>query len=53
MEQAFEDSKEYEDLEKQNLLEDYDAYEKAFEKFKESYESWPVMRRRMANKKLA
>jgi hypothetical protein len=49
MEQLFEDSKEYEELEKNNLLEDYDAYEKAFEKYQETYEPWPIMRRRMAS----
>jgi hypothetical protein len=45
MEQAFMDSPEYEELEKSGLAEDY---EKAFEKYQETYESWPVMRRRMA-----
>lgn len=44
MEQAFSDSPEYEELEKNGLA---DAYEKAFEKYQETYESWPVMRRRM------
>ena len=48
MEQAFEFSKEYEELVAKNLLEHHDAYEKAFEKYQESYESWPIMRRRMA-----
>ena len=48
MEEDFGESKEYEELEKRGLVEDCDAYEKAFEKFQESYESWPVMRRRMA-----
>jgi hypothetical protein len=50
MSQAFQDSKEYEELEKQGLLEDYDAYEKAFQKYHANYESWPDMRRRMAKK---
>ena len=50
MEQAFEYSKEYEELKGQNLLEECDRYEKAFEKYQESYEPWPVMRRRMAKK---
>jgi hypothetical protein len=48
MEQEFSDSKEYEELVKNNLEEDYDAYEKAFEKYQANYESWPDMRRRMA-----
>jgi len=51
MEQAFEFSKEYQELKEQNLLDNYDAYEKAFERFQEAYESWPSMRRRMATKK--
>lgn len=51
MEQKFEDSEEYAELEKAGLLEDYDAYEKAFERYQEKYESWYDMRRRMANKK--
>jgi len=49
MDQLFEDSKEYEELEKNKLLEDHDAYEKAFEKYQETYEPWPIMRRRMAS----
>jgi hypothetical protein len=49
MENEFEDSKEYAELEKNGLLDDYDAYEKAFEKYQQNYEPWPVMRRRMAN----
>ena len=49
MEQQFSYSSEFEELEKNNLLEDYDAHEKAFEKFQENYESWPDMRRRMAS----
>jgi hypothetical protein len=48
MDQDFSDSPEYKELENKNLLEDYDAYNEAFEKFQETYESWPVMRRRMA-----
>jgi hypothetical protein len=48
MDQEFGESKEYEELEKSGLVEDSDAYEKAYEKFQETYESWPVMRRRMA-----
>jgi len=48
MDQAFGDSIEYEELESNNLLEDNNAYEKAYEKFQETYESWPIMRRRMA-----
>ena len=48
MEQAFGESEEYEELEKNGLVEDSDAYEKAYEKFQEKYESWPDMRRRMA-----
>jgi hypothetical protein len=48
MEQNFSSSPECEELEKNGLLEDSDAYDKAFEKFQASYEPWPVMRRRMA-----
>jgi hypothetical protein len=48
MEQNFEDSEEYAELEKNGLLEDSDAYDAAFEKYQESYEPWPVMRRRLA-----
>jgi hypothetical protein len=51
MEIEFEDSKEYEELEKAGLKDDYDAYEKAFEKYQQTYEPWPTMRRRMASKK--
>jgi hypothetical protein len=50
MEQEFAESKECKELAKNNLLEDYNAYEKAFEKFQAGYEPWPLMRRRMANK---
>jgi hypothetical protein len=50
MEQNFHNSEAYEELEKKSLLEDSDAYDTAYEKFQESYESWPVMRRRMAQK---
>ena len=39
MEQAFGESNEYEELEKNGLVEDSDAYE-----------SWPDMRRRMASR---
>lgn len=51
MDIAFSDSKEYEELEKHGLVEDYHAYEKAFEKHQEEYERlkpWPIMRRQMA-----
>jgi hypothetical protein len=50
MEQAFGDSLEYEEAEKGGLLEHVGGYEKAFEKFQETYEPWPIMRRRMAKK---
>ena len=50
MSQDFENSEEYAELEGKNLLEDSDTYDAAYEKFQESYESWPVMRRRMAQK---
>jgi hypothetical protein len=50
MEQDFENSREYEKLADNNLLDDTVAYEKAYEKFQESYEPWPEMRRRMAKK---
>ena len=43
MEQEFGESKEYKELDES----DGDAYEKAFERFQETYEPWPVMRRRM------
>ena len=48
MEQEIGDSEEYAELEKAGLVEDYDAYEKAFEKYQANYEKWPDMRRRMA-----
>ena len=51
MEDSFSSSKEYEELEKNNLLEDSDAYEKAFEVFQETYESWYDMRRRMSKER--
>ena len=50
MEQDFSNSKDYEEAEKSGLLEHVGGYEKAFEKFQESYEKWPDMRRRMAKK---
>ena len=50
MEQDFSSSKEYEELEKNNLADDSYAYHAAFEKFQETYEPWPVMRRRMAKR---
>ena len=46
----FESSDEYKELKEKNLLEDSDAYEKAFEKFRDRYEPWPIMRRKMAAK---
>jgi hypothetical protein len=48
MENEFSSSKEYKELVKAKLLENYEAYEKAFEKYQETYEPWPIMRRRMA-----
>jgi hypothetical protein len=48
MANEFESSKEYKELKKKKLLEDNDAYEKAYEKYQENYEKWPDMRRRMA-----
>jgi hypothetical protein len=51
MEQDFGESKEYEELKQKGLIEDYDAYQKVFEKFQETYEPWPVMRRRMENER--
>jgi hypothetical protein len=51
MEQDFGNTKEYEKLERRGLLEDYDAYQDAFERYQESYEPWPDMRRRMASQK--
>ena len=53
MDQDFEFSKEYEELAAKNLLEDHDAYEKAFEKYQENYEPWPIMRRRMAARNIS
>jgi hypothetical protein len=52
MEQKFSSSEEYQELEKSGLIEDSDAYDKAFEKYQEKYEPWPEMRRRMAKKKM-
>jgi hypothetical protein len=49
MEQEFSSSPEYEKLEKNGFLATF-AYDKAFEKFQASYEPWPIMRRRMAQK---
>jgi len=49
MDNEFGDSEEYAELEKTGLVEDSDAYEKAFEKYQANYEKWPDMRRRMAN----
>jgi len=51
MEQDFGNSDECAELEKRGLLEDYDAYQDAFERYQESYEPWPDMRRRMASQK--
>jgi len=48
MDNDFEFSEEHKYLEDNNLLDDYDAYEKAFEQYQAKYESWPDMRRRMA-----
>ena len=50
MEQAFGETKE---AEAARLTEDADAYESAFEKFQETYEPWPDMRRRMAKGKFS
>jgi hypothetical protein len=50
MDQDFSNSDEYEELVKNNLEENHEAYEKAFEKYQETYEPWPVMRRRMAKR---
>jgi hypothetical protein len=51
MDNDFEFSEEHKYLEDNNLLDDYDAYEKAFEEYQEKYESWPDMRRRMAKER--
>lgn len=51
MQQDFENSEEYEELEKKGLLDDINVYDALFERFQEKYEPWPVMRRRMAKKK--
>jgi hypothetical protein len=53
MEQDFGNSKECRQLEEQGLVEDSDAYEKAFEEYQKNYEPWPIMRRKMAKKSLA
>ena len=53
MEQNFDGSPEYEELKKNGLLEDTNAYEAAFERFQENYEPWPVMRRRMSQNYLS
>jgi hypothetical protein len=44
----FGESGEYKELEKAGLLEDTDAYDKAYEEYRKNYEKWPDMRRRMA-----
>ena len=49
MAQGFENSEEYAELATAGLLDDSDAYEIAYEKYQDNYESWPVMRRRMAH----
>jgi hypothetical protein len=48
MEQEFQLSKEYAELLDNSLVDNCEAYEKAFEKYQANYESWPDMRRRMA-----
>jgi hypothetical protein len=53
MEQNFDGSPEYEELKKNGLLEDTNAYEAAFERFQENYEPWSVMRRRMSQNYLS
>lgn len=52
MSNEFDSSKEFRELKKKKLLEDNDAYEKAYEKYQENYEKWPDMRRRMARERL-
>jgi hypothetical protein len=39
------------ELKKKRLLKNEKAYEKAWETFQNNYESWPVMRRKMAASK--
>ena len=51
MDNEFGDSEEYAELEKAGLVEDVEAYEKAYEKYQENYEKWPDMRRRMAQER--
>jgi hypothetical protein len=48
MNNEFGESGEYKELEKAGLVEDTDAYDKAYEKYRKNYEKWPDMRRRMA-----
>ena len=48
MHNEFGESGEYKELEKAGLVEDTDAYDKAYEKYRKNYEKWPDMRRRMA-----
>ena len=50
MENEFSSSKEYKELKKKKLLNNEIAYEKAYQKYQDNYESWPSMRRRMAKK---
>ena len=45
--EAFGNTKEYEELEKSGLLDDYDVYEKAFEKFQETYYTLKYLLRRL------
>jgi len=50
MEQEFENSDEYKELEEKGLLEDGDSCDAAYKKYHKSYEPWPIMRRRAAKK---
>lgn len=50
MANEFSSSKEYKELKRKKKLDDNDAYEVAYEKYQNNYESWPKMRRRMAKK---
>jgi hypothetical protein len=51
MNNDFENSKQYEELEKNGLHHDPDAYQDAYERYVQYYESWPAMRRRLVKEK--
>jgi hypothetical protein len=50
MANEFSSSKEYKKLKQKKLLDNENEYEKAYQKYCDNYESWYIMRRRMAKK---